>query len=55
MDIKKLLEKNPNMHVFCNICNEEITKKDIEINNIIATITGKKNKNFVHKTCIIRR
>ena len=50
MNTKEQLEK-----YICNICKEEITKKDIEKGNIITTINKLKNKNYAHKTCLIRR
>ena len=53
MDIRKEYEKAIN--VKCPICNEKITKEQIEINNIIATITKRKTKNFAHKTCLFGR
>lgn len=53
MDLKKAYESAVNKD--CCICNKQITAKDIEINNCIATITKHKEKKFVHKTCLIRR
>ena len=50
MDIKKAYEKAINKN--CNICNKMINVKDVEINNCIATITKKKQMQFVHKTCL---
>ena len=55
MNINKIYLKAIEEHRRCNICNKILTKKDLEINNIIMTLNIAKQKNFAHKTCLIRR
>ena len=52
MNLLKIFEKEK---ICCSICNEKISKKDIEINNCIAVITRGKQKKYAHKTCLVRR
>lgn len=53
MDLLKIFKKNEEMK--CSICNNEITKKDINSNNCISVIIKSKNKRYAHKTCLVRR
>lgn len=55
MDLKLRKEYEKAINKKCNICNKIITEKDLDINNVIATITKKKQAQFVHTTCLFRR
>ena len=41
--------------MYCSLCNERISQRDIEINNCISVITKAKTKKYAHKSCLVRR